>query len=147
MLRFMKNTIAAQIHLLGLIAAVVGLIILLRVARLNPDFSHFWACLIFGSTGILVFAASTVYHFMKDGFRVSQKLENLLEDLDHFAIYLFIAGTYTPFILNAVSPPGSHVLLWVIWLIGLGGICFATTHLRNQRGASLVDKKPNNQGV
>jgi hemolysin III len=51
-----------------------------------------------------------------------------MDDLDHFAIYLFIAGTYTPFILNAISPPWNRALLYLVWSVAIGGIVY--THFR-----------------
>lgn len=121
---FIARTIAAQTHFLACIAAVVGLIFLVRFAIAKSQLGHVWACAIFGATAILVFATSAIYHFLHDGFHVSSRLERLLEDFDHFAIYLFIAGTYTPFLLNAVSEPWTTVLLIAIWSVAIIGILY-----------------------
>ncbi len=51
-----------------------------------------------------------------------------MDDLDHVAIFLFIAGTYTPFVINAISEPLNHILLGLIWTIAMGGIIY--TRLR-----------------
>lgn len=125
---FLKRTVSAQLHLLGLVAATIGLVVLLRVVYEKSDFNHFLACLIFGTTSILVFCASTICHFLSDGFRVAKKLEQKMEDLDHFAIFLFIAGTYTPFILNTIAAPWAQILLWLVWCVALAGIGY--THFR-----------------
>lgn len=121
---FLRRTVAAQTHLLASIAAIVGVFVLLYFASDKPDSRHFWACFIFGLTSVLVFVASTVFHFLTDGFQVAKRLEKILENFDHFAIYLFIAGTYTPFLLNAVSQPWSSILLAVIWITGIIGIFY-----------------------
>ncbi len=86
--------------------------------------AHFWACSVFLVTGSMVFLTSSVYHFLHDGYRISPELELLLEDFDHYCIYLFIAGTYTPFLLNAVDPTWRVFLLVGIWIIALMGIVY-----------------------
>jgi hemolysin III len=121
---FFVRTIAAQLHLIGTLGALVGLILLLHYAISKDDHSHLYACLVFGLTGILVFTVSTVYHFMHDGFSISPQLEAKMEDLDHFAIFMFIAGTYTPLILNATSAPWTGILLWTIWSVGIFGVIY-----------------------
>lgn len=110
--------------MVGCFAACAGMIVLIRLSLLKHDPKHFWACLMFGITGMLVFGISSFYHFLRDGFSISPRLELILEDLDHFAIYLFIAGTYTPFAINALDPPWSTILLTLIWVSGIVGILF-----------------------
>lgn len=121
---FLRKTVAAQIHLLGFVFGFVGLILLTHFAWAKPGYAHFFACLIFGMTSLFVFGTSTVYHFMNDGYSISKKLENRMENLDHFAIFLFIAGCYTPFVLNVIAPPWDAILLWFVWLFGFSGILY-----------------------
>jgi hemolysin III len=121
---YFKRTIAAQLHFLGLLLAIGGMFILLHAAAKNPDPAHYWACLAFSIPSMLVFGTSAVYHFLSDGHQVSARLEHLFENLDHFSIYLFIAGTYTPFLMNAVVPPWRAILLIMIWTIALSGILY-----------------------
>ncbi len=85
---------------------------------------HFWASAAFLVTGVLVFTASSIYHFLGDGFDISEDLALQLNRLDHFSIYLFIAGTYTPFILAAVSAPWRIPLIVLIWAIAIVGILY-----------------------
>ncbi len=125
-----KRTISAQLHLAGFLAGVVGLIVLTSAAWQHDDSRHFWACLVFGLTSLGVFGASTVYHFVADGYKISQKFDDWLHDLDHFAIYLFIAGTYTPFIFNVIAPPWDLYLLISIWTIAIAGIAYTYYHPR-----------------
>lgn len=131
---FFKRTISAQSHLLGGIAAIVGTAFLLYFTSKNPETrgqaKHFWSCLVFGITGILVFVSSTVLHFFCDGFRISKELDKILSDIDHYSIYLFIAGTYTPFIINVISPPWDVILLTVVWTIAAIGILY--THFKTK---------------
>ncbi len=121
---FLKRTVSAQLHFAGLIAAAVGLIVLLRFVHDKSNYNHYLACLVFGITAMLVFAVSTIFHFMADGFKISAKTEALMENLDHFAIFLFIAGTYTPFILNTLASPWREILLWLVWSVALSGIAY-----------------------
>lgn len=126
--KLFQRTISAQLHLVGLIAGIFGLFFLCNEALDHPDRRHFWACLAFGMTGLAVFGASTFYHFMADGFQISAKFDRWLHDLDHFAIYLFIAGTYTPFIFNVIAPPWDTYLLVAIWTIAVLGIAYTFFH-------------------
>jgi len=121
---FLRRTIAAQLHLLGCFAALVGLLILQQCVLHKAHGFHIYACLIFGMTSIFVFGVSTIYHFMSDGFGISEKLEQRMEDLDHVSIFLFIAGTYTPFFFNAISEPLNQSLLWLIWSVAAAGIAY-----------------------
>jgi hemolysin III len=126
---FIKRTISAQLHLLGALLAVVGAVVLLikcTARDTGPDFAlHLVACSVFSITGFLMFGSSALYHFCSDGFILSPKLEKILNDFDHFSIYLFIAGTYTPFLINAVPPPWSSILLIMIWIIAIVGILYS----------------------
>ncbi len=126
--RFLKRTIAAQSHLIGCLAAIAGCIALVHASAKYQSSSHFFACLVFGVTSILVFATSAAYHFLNDGYILTPRAAQWLEDLDHFAIYLFIAGSYTPFLINVVRPPWNHILMVVIWGTGILGILY--THFK-----------------
>lgn len=91
---------------------------------------HFWASLAFLISGFLVFAVSSTYHFLHDGWSISTRLALLLEDLDHFSIYLFIAGTYTPVLLNGVTSWWRNPLLIAVWTIAFLGILYTATKSR-----------------
>lgn len=119
---FFKVTIAAQIHLVAFLGAIAFFI----VFWLSPSIQglHFVACAAFAILGAFVMGTSAFYHFVSDGMEISKKLERRLEDLDHIAIYLFIAGTYTPFLLNAVNSAWKYPLLIAIWCQALFGILY-----------------------
>jgi hemolysin III len=121
---FLKRTISAQLHAIGVIAAIIGLFVLLHFVEKTGRSIDFWAALIFGITGICVFAVSTLYHFMHDGFSISKKAEDVMEKLDHVAIFLFIAGSYTPFLVNAIQPPWQIPLMILIWTLCILGILY-----------------------
>lgn len=104
-------------HGLGLIASIAALPILLLKARTSSDPLAVTGAAIFGLSLIFLYGASTVYHALplsnaKRFFRV----------VDHSAIYLLIAGTYTPFALGPLRGPWGTALLIVIWALALIGI-------------------------
>ena len=121
---FLKRTIGAQIHFASALLAIVGMLHLLKHTELRTTNVHFWACLVYGITAVMVFTASACMHFLEDGFSISPKLERILTNLDHFAIYLFIAGSYTPVLINTIKGPWKYPLLLAIWGIALAGIFY-----------------------
>lgn len=126
---FFKRTLAAQIHAVALLLICIGMASLLpKAAAAGP--LHFWMCFIFLVSGALLFFTSCVYHFLHDGYRISLRLELFLEDLDHYCIYLFIAGTYSPILINAVQDPWQTNLLVAVWVIALLGMLY--TRLKPQ---------------
>jgi hemolysin III len=104
-------------HGVGLIASIAGLPILLLRARSSNDASAIPGAIIFGVTLILLYATSTVYHALP-----LSKGKRLFRVLDHSAIYLLIAGTYTPFALGPLRGAWGWTLLALIWGLALVGI-------------------------
>jgi channel protein (hemolysin III family) len=95
------------IHGVGVVLAISGLAVLTAFASLRGDAWHVVGCSVFGATLILLYATSTLYHSVQH-----TRAKTMLRVLDHSAIYLLIAGTYTPFTL--VTLRGA----WVWWLFG-----------------------------
>lgn len=104
-------------HGVGIVLAIAGLTVLTAFAALNGDAWHVVACSIFGATLILAYTASTLYHSVQ-----VQRLKAALRALDHAAIFLLIAGTYTPFMLVNLRGPWGWSLFGVIWGLALLGI-------------------------
>ncbi|MBE8574431.1 PAQR family membrane homeostasis protein TrhA [Vibrio sp. OPT18] len=105
-------------HGLGVVLGVVGLILLLiRAFDYQADMLTVASMAIYGSSIILLFLASTLYHSI-----TTEKTKRLLKTLDHSAIYLLIAGSYTPFLLVGLRTPLAMGLMAVIWGIALVGI-------------------------
>ncbi len=119
----LRRTVAAQIHALALILVGIGMAVLLP-RSLAVSSADFWACLVFLVTGALLFSTSSLYHFLYDGFHMHSRLELFFENLDHYCIYLFIAGTYTPVLINAVGEPWRTPLLVAVWVVALSGIVY-----------------------
>ena len=121
--RFLRRTVSAQIHAIGCVLWIFGAMTLIPLASARGTHDLI-ACLSFLATGFLVFFVSTTYHFVGDGYEASEKLHLFMENLDHFSIYLFIAGTYTPFLLNSVEQPWRNILVVAIWVIAALGIVY-----------------------
>ena len=104
-------------HGLGIVAAITGLAVLTAFAALHGSTAHIVGCAIFGATLIILYTTSTLYHSI-----FAQRLKPLFRALDHSAIFLLIAGTYTPFMLVNLRGPWGWSLLAVIWTLGIAGI-------------------------
>jgi len=112
----LANTVT---HGIGLLLSIAGFGVLLAFAILRGDASHLIACTVYGATLICLYAASTLYHAA-----VSARLKHALRIFDHSAIYLLIAGTYTPFLLLYLRGAWGWSLFGVIWSLAFAGIVF-----------------------
>lgn len=106
-------------HGIGLLLSIAGFAVLLVFAILRGTAWHVVACSIYGATLICLYSASTLYHAA-----VSARLKRALRIFDHSAIYLLIAGTYTPFLLLNLRGPWGWSLFGAIWGLALAGILF-----------------------
>jgi hemolysin III len=109
----------AVTHGVGLLLSIAGFVVLLVFAILHGTASHIIACSIYGVTLICLYAASTLYHAVN-----SPRLKRALKILDHSAIYLLIAGTYTPFLLLNLRGAWGWSLFGVVWGLAFAGIVF-----------------------
>lgn len=112
----LANTIT---HAVGVGFSIAGLVLLVVRAALYGDTWQVVSFSIYGSSLILLYLASTLYH----GFR-SPRLKEIFRVVDHAAIYLLIAGTYTPFLLVTIRGPWGWSLFGTIWGLALLGISF-----------------------
>ena len=104
-------------HLVGAILALVGLGALLTVSIQSGDPWQIVAFSVFGVTLVLLYTMSTLYHsFHPPG------LKRLFKVFDHVAIYLLIAGTYTPYMLVSLRDGKGWSMLGVVWALALVGI-------------------------
>jgi hemolysin III len=104
-------------HLVGLLLAGAGTLLLLRMASGPEELAAF---AVYGATLILLYGASTLYHSLP----LSERPLRALRTLDHIAIYFLIAGTYTPIALITLEGSLGLVLLGAVWLIAAAGIPF-----------------------
>jgi hemolysin III len=103
-------------HGLGLIVATIGLILMLLKAETPLSIA---ASSIYGATLILMFLSSTIYHGV-----TNPKAKSMLKLFDHSAIYLLIAGTYTPLTLVAIGGTLGVSVTILVWLLALAGVAF-----------------------
>lgn len=119
----MRRTVAAQIHFIGAILFAIASWFVIQEARpLGAE--AVLTTQVFAITGLCVLWTSTIYHFLSNGFHLENKAELFFENLDHFSIYLFIAGTYTPFFFFVVQSEWRDYLLWIVWSIAAVGIIY-----------------------
>jgi hemolysin III len=104
-------------HGLGLLLAVVGLVVLVASAALHGGAREVVGCAVFGASLVLLYTSSTLYHSVR-----APQAKRLLRTLDHSAIFLLIAGTYTPFTLVTLRGPWGWSLFAVVWSLAAAGI-------------------------
>lgn len=108
---------SSVIHGIGIVLSIVGLATLVAFAALHGDALVVVACAVFGASLVLLYTASTLYHSIPVA-----AAKPTLRALDHIAIYLLIAGTYTPFTLIALPAAWGWSLFVAVWVLALAGI-------------------------
>ena len=114
-------------HLIGSIGSGVGLIILFYIAM---DHGGFWRILsfsVYGTSLLTLYVCSTLYHSFRG------KWKNIFRKLDHIAIYLLIAGTYTPFTLVTLRGDIGMTVFGIVWTLALFGIIIDLLHKTGSR--------------
>ena len=109
----------ALTHGLGALAALAGGAVLIVLAALHGDRWQLIAAIVFGICLLLLYVASTLYHAIQHPVAKAR-----LKVFDHCAIYLLIAGTYTPFTLIALRGSLGWILFATIWLLAILGVVF-----------------------
>jgi hemolysin III len=121
-------------HGLGLALSIAGLVLLLNLAVTRGGGARLvTACSVFGVTLILLYLASTLYHGIRN-----VRAKRILRVLDHSAIYLLIAGTYTPFTLVSLGGVWGWTLFGLIWGLALLGILLKITAMGRLRWLSMI---------
>lgn len=115
-----KEEVANSVsHGIGALISVAGLTLLLINAIEQQNITKIISFSIYGSSLIILFLASTLYHAFSD-----EKVKQVFKLLDHCAIYLLIAGSYTPLMLVTLNGALGYAMTALIWLIALAGIIF-----------------------
>ncbi|WP_022663731.1 PAQR family membrane homeostasis protein TrhA [Desulfospira joergensenii] len=109
------NTIT---HMAGALGSVAALTLMIVFAAFRADAWHIVSFSIFGSSLILMYTASFLYH----GLRISDKGLGILRRIDHIMIFMVIAGSYTPLCLVPLRGPWGWSLFGTVWGIALAGI-------------------------
>ncbi|ROL68117.1 hemolysin III [Pseudomonas protegens] len=106
----------AWTHLLGAIAAFIGGIWLVVLASLDGSPWKIVSVAIYSFTLLVLYSVSTVYHSVRG------RAKGIMQKVDHFSIYLLIAGSYTPFCLVTLRGPWGWTLFGIVWGLALIGI-------------------------
>lgn len=103
-------------HIVGALFACIGFVVLMIPAIQQNDLLKMVSFAIYGSSLILLYTFSSLYHSLKG------KAKRIFQKLDHNIIYLFIAGTYTPFTLITLKNNGGWWIFSFIWFLALCGV-------------------------
>lgn len=116
----LRDEIASAVtHGLGAIAALAGGAVLITLAALYGDGWQLGTAIVFSVTLLLLYVASTLYHAIQHPMAKAR-----LQVFDHCAIYLLIAGTYTPILLIGLRGPWGWGMFAAVWTIALFGVVF-----------------------
>ena len=115
-------------HGIGTLLSVAALVILVVFAAFKGSAWHVVSFSIFGSTMVLLYLSSTLYHSF-----TKKKVKNLFARFDHAAIFLLIAGTYTPFVLTTLRGPLGWSLFGIIWSLAIAGVVIRSIYLTRFR--------------
>ncbi|GGD29486.1 PAQR family membrane homeostasis protein TrhA [Pontibacillus salipaludis] len=114
-----EEIVNAVTHGVGVLLSIAALVLLVVNASMNGNPWHIVSVSIYGATMIFLYLSSTMVHGMPDG-----KWKDLFEIFDHAAIYLFIAGTYTPLLLVVLRGTLGWTLFGIVWGIAIFGVVF-----------------------
>jgi hemolysin III len=106
-------------HAIGVALALAGLAVLVTLASVHGSARQIVSYSIYGASLVLLYAVSTAYHGVR-----APRAKRVLRTLDHAAIYLLIAGTYTPFALISLRGAWGWSLLGIIWGLAATGVVF-----------------------
>ena len=115
-------------HGIGTLLSIAALVVLVVFASIRGNAWHVVSFSIFGSTMVLLYLASTLYHSF-----TSEKIKNLFARFDHAAIFLLIAGTYTPFVLTTLRGALGWTLFGIIWGLAITGVVIRSIYLTRFR--------------
>ncbi|MBI3172807.1 MAG: hemolysin III family protein [Chloroflexi bacterium] len=127
MFKKLREPVNSLTHWGGAILAVIGLIALLIVGWSTP--AKLISLIVYGVSLIFLFSASATYHMVQ----VKDKALEIFRKIDHSAIYVLIAGTYTPFCVNALTGFWKWGMLTVIWSLAVIGIVVKIFYIRAPR--------------
>lgn len=124
--------INALTHLCGAAFAIGGMALLVVLAAIHGDSWRIVGVAVYGATLVTLYVVSTLYHSLRG------RAKDVLRKLDHSAIYLLIAGSYTPFALVTLRGAWGWSLLGVVWGLAIIGIVQELSWARGRRIVSLM---------
>ncbi len=123
----LANTVT---HALGLLLSMAGLCVLVVLAAVRGDVWQIVTCSIYGSTLVFMYTASTLYHSFPPDWPGGKRV---LRVIDHAAIFLLIAGSYTPFTLVSMGGGWGWTMFGLAWAVAILGVvlkfCFMERHM------------------
>ena len=120
-------------HGVGLLLSVAGLVVLIVLASLRGDTWHVVSVSVYGATLVLLYSASTFYHALP-----APRAKRVFRTLDHAAIYVLIAGPYTPFMLVNLRGGWGWALFGVVWGLAVLGIVLEAVAKQRVRVLSVI---------
>ena len=115
-------------HGIGTLLSIAALVLLVIYASTKGTAWHIVSFSIFGATMVLLYLSSTLYHSF-----TKEKIKNLFVRFDHAAIFLLIAGTYTPFVLTTIRGALGWTLFGIIWSLAIAGVVIRSIYLTRFR--------------
>ena len=106
-------------HGIGFLLSVAALSLMVVFASIEGNAWHIVGVSVFGASLVVLYLASTLFHWS-----VKPKIRKYLNVFDHSAIYVLIAGTYTPFLLVTLNGPWGWSIFGVIWGLAIAGVVF-----------------------
>ncbi|HHV19731.1 MAG TPA: hemolysin III family protein [Thermoanaerobacterales bacterium] len=128
----MREPVNTWTHFVTFLAGVVGLAFLIVLSRNNP--SKLITMTIYGVSVIMLYGASTVYHWVK----TTPEKQLVLRKLDHISIFLLIAGTYTPVLYYGLDGIWRWTMLSAVWALSLTGIVLKVFFIGVHRSVSTA---------
>jgi hemolysin III len=120
-------------HGIGAALSIAGLVAIVAVAVLDRSAWRIVACAIYGTSLVLLYTSSTLYHAL-----ANNRAKRVFKILDHSSIYLLIAGTYTPVTLITLRGPWGWTLFGVVWGLCVCGVVFKSLWIGRLKVASTV---------
>jgi hemolysin III len=117
----LRDPVSGLTHMVFAVVAVIGATVLITLAAVHHKWWHLGAFITYGVSLFLLYLASSLYHLLPVGPRAVK----VLRQLDHIAILLLIAGTYTPFCLIPLRGPWGWSLFAAVWVAALAGMFVA----------------------
>lgn len=120
-------------HGLGIVLSIAGLAVLITFAGIFGTPWHIVSCSIYGTTLIILYTSSTLYHSVQE-----PRKKQICRILDHSAIFILIAGSYTPFTLVNLRGPWGWSLFGLIWGLAILGVVVSALSRCRNRVISLI---------
>lgn len=128
-----EEVLNAVSHGVGAIFAIVGTTLLVAVSTLQGDWRKLTSSIIYGCSLMLLYVMSTLYHSF-----TNTRIKELFRIFDHCSIFIFIAGSYTPFTMVTLGNPVGWILLSFIWVVTIAGVVLNAFSIHRYRYFSMA---------